>query len=82
MNDATQAILSGHNCCILGQPGTGKTRFLLDIAAKLRSEGKTVNITASTGIAAANIGGTTVHKFCGKFGEIMTDNYHRILHLN
>ena len=62
---ATEAITAGHNCCILGQADTGK-HLLLQAAAKLKPLGKTVYCTASTGIAAANIGGVTIHKFAGK----------------
>lgn len=54
----------------LNQPGTGKSILLREIIASLRKTYATrgadrVAITASTGMAAANIGGTTIHSFSG-----------------
>ena len=62
---ATDAILKGHDVCVLGQPDTGKTHLLLKIANVLNSKGKRVIKTASTGIASLNVGGQTIHKYAG-----------------
>ena len=44
--------LSGHNLCLLGLPGTGKTFTTKKIVEKLKDQGKIVSITASTGAAS------------------------------
>ena len=62
---ATDAILKGHNVCVLGQPGTGKTHLLLKLANVLNSKSKRVIKTATTGIASVNVGGQTIHKYAG-----------------
>lgn len=46
--------------------GTGKSVLLREIISSLRSRGVRVEVTASTGIAAVNIGGRTLHSFAGK----------------
>lgn len=49
--------------------GTGKSVLLREIIASLKrkysSAGDAVAVTASTGMAACNIGGTTIHSFSG-----------------
>ena len=45
--------------------GTGKTVLLREIIQFLESTGRSVAITASTGIASINIGGTTLHSWAG-----------------
>lgn len=50
--------------------GTGKSVLLREIIKALRfkykKEGDAVAVTASTGIAACNIGGVTLHNFAGE----------------
>ena len=52
-----------------GSAGTGKSVLLREIIASLRKkhfkEPDRVAITASTGLAACNIGGVTLHSFAG-----------------
>lgn len=64
-HDILRAALEGHNILILGQPGTGKTYTLKEIAKTLRGQKQNVQMTASTGLAAAALQGTTVHAFFG-----------------
>lgn len=49
--------------------GTGKSVLLREIIASLKRKYKgatdAVAVTASTGMAACNIGGTTIHSFAG-----------------
>ena len=45
--------------------GTGKTVLLRKILRYLRSAGRRVAVTASTGIASISIGGTTLHSWAG-----------------
>ena len=46
--------------------GTGKSVLLREIIKVLKKQYKSVAVTASTGIAAVNIHGTTLHSFAGK----------------
>ncbi len=52
-----------------GSAGTGKSVLLREIIKTLRTKNKTqpdrVAVTASTGLAACNIGGVTLHSFAG-----------------
>lgn len=62
---AISRIQEGKNIFITGSAGTGKS-FLLKTITKMLDE-KNVNYrtTATTGIAANNIGGVTFHQMCG-----------------
>jgi ATP-dependent exoDNAse (exonuclease V) alpha subunit len=55
------AIRAKHNVCITGAAGTGKS-FLLQMVKEHFSH---VHITASTGVAAVNVGGVTIHSWAG-----------------
>lgn len=60
-------VLEGRNTFISGSAGTGKT-FLLKLLIKKLTEKfgeEAVGVTASTGIAALNINGQTLHSFGG-----------------
>lgn len=48
-----------------GMSGTGKTYKIKDIYDKATNKGIAVGLTASTGFAALNIGGQTLHRYCG-----------------
>lgn len=62
---ALKIMLSGANVFLTGAPGAGKTYVLNDFIETARDEGKHVAVTASTGIAASHIGGTTIHSWSG-----------------
>lgn len=64
MDKIEEAVLAGHNVLILGAAGTGKSVLIRRLSDKLGAN-KSVAITASTGIAACNIKGVTIHKFMG-----------------
>ncbi len=62
---ALEILLSGESAFITGPAGTGKT-FLLNQFIKLaKHEGKHVSVTATTGLAATHLGGTTIHAWAG-----------------
>jgi ATP-dependent DNA helicase PIF1 len=62
-----EAALAGESLFFTGSAGTGKSFLLRSVIRKMQQRlGKEcVFVTASTGIAACNIGGTTVHSFAG-----------------
>lgn len=68
IRDATIVRLesTGRNCYYSGKAGCGKSHLLRAIIARAPA-GKTF-VTASTGIAAISIGGTTLHSFAGERG--------------
>ncbi len=62
------ATEEGGNIFLTGKAGTGKSWTNRRIVSRFNiAEGKTIYVTASTGIAAINVGGITVNKF-GGFG--------------
>ncbi|XP_069169756.1 ATP-dependent DNA helicase PIF1 isoform X3 [Procambarus clarkii] len=58
-----QIVLSGRNIFFTGSAGTGKSFLLKRIVGALPPD--VTFVTASTGVAACQIGGTTLHAFAG-----------------
>lgn len=56
------SIASGNNVLVTGSAGTGKSTILRELS---RRYGGSLAITASTGIAAVNVGGMTIHSWAG-----------------
>lgn len=56
------AALGGENCFLTGAGGTGKSTQLRQFIAECP---RRVSVTAPTGVAALNVGGMTIHRFCG-----------------
>src|ERR1043166_2105139 len=56
------AAQAGRNCFLTGMAGTGKSTTLRKF---IREAVKRVDVTAPTGVAALNVGGMTIHRFCG-----------------
>ena len=50
---------------ITGEAGTGKSYLLGEIASQLLTAGRRFAVLAPTGLAAVNVHGSTIHKFCG-----------------
>lgn len=68
-------ILEEHNLFITGGAGVGKSHLIREIIFHYKKAGKNIVALGSTGIAAVNIGGVTVHSFfglgiCNSFEEL------------
>jgi ATP-dependent exoDNAse (exonuclease V) alpha subunit len=63
--EAFDILKLGYNVYLTGAAGSGKTYLLNQYISYLRTNGIGVGITASTGIAATHMGGTTIHSFAG-----------------
>ena len=61
--DAFKILKQGSNILLTGAAGSGKTYLLEKFASWARGNGKNVVITATTGIAATNINGKTIHNY-------------------
>ena len=64
-DEALTILKTGANVFLTGEPGSGKTYTINEYVAYLRDHGVEPAITASTGIAATHVGGTTIHSWSG-----------------
>lgn len=64
-SEALAILGSGVNVFLTGAPGAGKTYVLNEFIRQARADGASVSVTASTGIAATHINGTTIHSWSG-----------------
>ncbi len=64
-DEALAILKTGVSVFLTGEPGSGKTHTVQRYAAYLRGHGLDVAITASTGIAATQAGGITIHAWSG-----------------
>lgn len=62
---ALQVMMNGANVFLTGAPGAGKTYVLNEFVGRAMHAGKRIAVTASTGIAASHLGGTTIHSWSG-----------------
>jgi ATP-dependent DNA helicase PIF1 len=63
--EALDILKLGHNVFLTGPAGSGKTFVLNKYISFLKDNYVEVGITASTGIAATHMGGTTIHSWTG-----------------
>src|SRR3989338_8627697 len=63
--EALNILKMGHSVYLTGEPGTGKTYVLNEFIGWLRDHGIEPGVTASTGIAATHLEGTTIHSWSG-----------------
>ncbi len=73
-------LKSGHNVLLTGSAGTGKTYVLRQFLKHLYKHQVQVGVTASTGLAATHLNGTTIHSWA-KIGikhELTPGFEHRI----
>ena len=62
---ALEVMLSGESVLLTGPAGAGKTFVLNQFIRLAKAEGKHVSVTATTGLAATHLGGTTIHSWSG-----------------
>ena len=58
-------INSSRNIYISGVGGTGKSYLLKELCKHFTDAGKICSLTSTTGVSAFNIGGQTIHSWCG-----------------
>ena len=63
--EALNAMKMGYNVFLTGPPGSGKTYLLNKYVEYLKENHKSVAVTASTGVAATHMNGTTLHSWSG-----------------
>lgn len=63
--EALEILKLGYNVFLTGPAGSGKTHLLNKYINFLKDNYVDVGITASTGIAATHMGGTTIHSWTG-----------------
>jgi ATP-dependent exoDNAse (exonuclease V) alpha subunit len=64
-NLALEIMLEGHNVLLTGQAGAGKTYVLNEYIRRAKKDGKHIAVTATTGLAATHLGGSTIHSWSG-----------------
>lgn len=62
---ALEVMLAGESVLLTGPAGAGKTFVLNQFIRLAKSESKHVSVTATTGLAATHLGGTTIHSWAG-----------------
>jgi ATP-dependent DNA helicase PIF1 len=58
-------LAEGKSVFLTGPAGSGKTYVLNQFVRYARAQGKKVAVTASTGLAATHLGGSTIHSWAG-----------------
>ena len=62
---AVEIMMAGKSVFLTGPAGAGKTFALNQFIRLAKHDGKHVSITATTGLAATHLGGTTIHSWSG-----------------
>src|SRR3954463_13312939 len=62
---ALEIMLQGESVFLTGPAGSGKTYVLAEFIRRAKREGLTVAVTATTGLAASHLGGSTIHSWSG-----------------
>lgn len=82
-DNALKILQSGKNVFLTGEPGSGKSYTINKFREWMDEQGIPYAITASTGIAATHIGGTTIHSWSGiGIKEEVTDLFVQNLTMN
>ena len=62
---ALEVMLSGKSVLLTGPAGSGKTFTLNEFIRRAKKDGKHVSVTATTGLAATHLNGSTIHSWSG-----------------
>ncbi len=62
---AIEILHDGQHVLLTGPAGSGKTHALRTFINESKRAGKTVSVTATTGLAASHLGGNTIHSWSG-----------------
>lgn len=77
---ALEILLSGKNALLTGAAGAGKTYTLNQFIKHARDEGKMVSVTATTGLAATHLGGSTIHAWSGiGIHDSLSNNFFKLM---
>lgn len=63
--EALAILDAGQSVLLTGAAGTGKTYTLNEFIRRARRQGKNIAVTATTGLAATHLNGTTIHAWSG-----------------
>lgn len=73
---ALEIMMAGHSVFLTGPAGAGKTFVLNQFIRLSKHDGKHVSVTATTGLAATHLGGTTIHSWSGiGVSDFLPDNF-------
>lgn len=73
---ALEIMVAGHSVFLTGPAGAGKTFVLNQFIRLAKHDGKHVSVTATTGLAATHLGGTTIHSWSGiGVSDFLHDNF-------
>lgn len=64
-NEALAIMHSGQSILLTGAAGAGKTYTLNSFIKSCRANGKNIAVTATTGLAATHLNGSTIHSWAG-----------------
>ncbi len=77
---ALEILMSGENVLLTGPAGSGKTYVLNQFIREAKREGKHVSVTATTGLAATHLNGSTIHSWSGiGIHDVLPGNFHEYL---
>lgn len=62
---ALEVMLDGQSVLLTGPAGSGKTYTLNEFIRRAKKSGKHVSVTATTGLAATHLNGSTIHSWSG-----------------
>lgn len=78
---ALEILLSGENALLTGPAGSGKTYVLNQFIQYAKKTGKKVAVTATTGLAATHLNGSTIHSWSGiGIRDTLPPYFHEELH--
>ena len=77
---ALEVLLAGESALLTGPAGSGKTYVLNEFIKRAKRQGKTVAVTATTGLAATHLSGNTIHSWSGiGIHDSLTPDFHENL---